>query len=286
MLGPTGDRVFRRLHPAPFALFVSATLATLVVTLVVTGGDAQANERHFAFTHESATLPAGSFELEPWVTTRLGRPGYFASLEYRFEFEVGVTDRLQLAVYANGVASAEGMDLPGMTRTTRGGFTGSSVEVKYRLLDSVADPIGLALYGEATGGPEALELEGKVILDRRFGRGLFAANLVYAHEWGFEPDGTIEDENEVQVLVAAGFFVTDWFSLGLEVREHNIFTPAAFESAVLYAGPTVSFSAAHWWLTLAVTPQLAALHGATPGEFRNFHDHEALDARLLLGIHL
>ncbi len=254
--------------------------------LFVAPGVAEANERHFAFTYESATLPAGNFEFEPWLTTRLGRPGYFASLQYRFEFEVGITDRLQLAVYANGRARAEGMELPGMTRTTSAGFTGSSLELKYRLLDSVADPIGLALYGEVTGGPDALELEGKVILDRRFGRGLIAANLVYAHEWGFEPDGTIENENEIQVLVAAGFFVTPWCVIGLEARQHNIFTPVAFESAVVYAGPTVSFSAAHWWLTLAVTPQLGALYGASPGEFRNFHDHEALDARLLLGLHL
>lgn len=274
-----------RLRVVPLPLVVPTVLVALIVTVLTTGGIAHANERHFGFTYESATLPAGNIEIEPWVTARLGRPGYFAALQYRFEFEVGLLDRLMLAVYANGEATAEGMDVPGTTRTTRAGFTGSSLELKYRLLDPVADPVGLALYAEVTGGPESLELEGKVILDRRFGRGLLAANLVYAHAWEFQSVGTIADENEVQFLVAGGFFVTDAFVLGLEAREHNLFTPTAFESAVLYAGPSASISGSHWWLTVAVTPQLAALHGAARGDFRSFTHHEALDARMVLGIH-
>jgi hypothetical protein len=261
-------------------------LATALAAAALTATSAaSANERHFAFAYETATLPAGNAEFEPGLTTRLGRPDSFTSLEYRFEFEVGVTDRLQLAIYANGDATAEGINGPGTMRTTHAGFTSSSLEVKYRLLDPVADPIGLALYGEMTGGPDGFELESKVILDRRFGRGLFAANLVYDHEWNLQPNGSVEDENEVILYLAGGYFVTDQLVVGLEAREHNIFTPMAFETATIYAGPSIAYASNHWWVALAVTPQIAALWGAAPNDIRTFHDHEALDARLVLGLH-
>jgi hypothetical protein len=264
----------------------AVALALAVAALAHIPRAAHANERHFAFTHESATLPAGTFELEPWLTARLGRPTSYAALDYRFEFEVGLHDRLMLAVYANGTASAEGSDTATTARVTRAGFTGASVELKWRLLDSVADPLGLALYGELTGGPDSVEAEAQLIVDRRIGRALFAANLVYAHEWNVLQGGGLEDENEVQVLLAGAYFVTNQLAIGLEAREHNIFTPASFETAVVYAGPTVSYAASHFWVTLAVTPQLGALYGAATNDFRAYHDHEAVNARLVLGLHL
>jgi hypothetical protein len=41
----------------------------------------------------------------------------------------------------------------------------------------VADRAGVALYGELSAGPSEVELEGKLIFDKRVGRFLGALNL-------------------------------------------------------------------------------------------------------------
>ena len=81
-----------------------------VVALGVFPATASANERHFAWTYETGVLPAGTAELEPWTTWRVGRESYFSRFDHRIEFEYGITDRLQTALYLNfrGVASREG----------------------------------------------------------------------------------------------------------------------------------------------------------------------------------
>src|SRR5262245_16740137 len=55
-------------------------LAVLVLTSIT---PARANERHFAFTYESPTLPAGAVELEPWTTWRVGRDRYYSRFDHR-----------------------------------------------------------------------------------------------------------------------------------------------------------------------------------------------------------
>jgi hypothetical protein len=75
--------------------------------------------------------------------------------------------------------------------------------------------------------------------------------------------------------------------LGVELREHNVISADhGWESSVLMLGPTIAFSAQRFWIALSVMPQIAALVGAAPGDFRNYEDHEAFNARLLLGLHL
>ena len=65
------------------------------------GTSAGASERHFTFTYESAVLPPGKWELEPWNTFRLGKEDYFARLDTRLEAELGLSDRLQTSLYLN-----------------------------------------------------------------------------------------------------------------------------------------------------------------------------------------
>ncbi len=84
----------RRLFPCALAFVLFALTSA-----------AHGNERHFAYTYESATLPAGSRELEIWTTNRVGREGRFNRFDNRFEYEVGLADRLLTAFYLNTSAS-------------------------------------------------------------------------------------------------------------------------------------------------------------------------------------
>src|SRR5438270_930703 len=89
--------------------------AAVAVSILSLPAISLANERHFTFTYESPTLPRGHSEIEPWVTARFGRQQYFMGLDYRIEFEGGITDRLLGSVYLNGGSFASG---DGMGRTT------------------------------------------------------------------------------------------------------------------------------------------------------------------------
>ena len=73
-----------------------ASLALLIIY-----SSAYANDRHFTFLYESEILGKGFKEIELSTTSRLGRIGYFAGIDQRMEFEVGVTNRLQTAFYLN-----------------------------------------------------------------------------------------------------------------------------------------------------------------------------------------
>lgn len=263
----------------------SLWMSLLVTASVIAhAGVSRANERHFSFTYESPTLPRGHAEIEPWVTTRFGRQQYFMGLDYRIEFEGGITDRLLGSVYLNGGSFAAG---DGMGRTSGSEFSGISTEFKYRILDPVADPIGLALYTELTIGPEFIELEEKIIIDRRVGDFLAALNVVYAHEWNYRGGGR-ENEDELEFDLGLGYFVAPNLMIGLEGRNKNNFSDTHephYEYSVLYAGPTISYSTHSFYVVGSVLPQIVALRGATAGDSRNLEDHEMVNARIIVGMH-
>lgn len=256
----------------------------LACTFLLPSHPANANERHFTFTYETAVLPVGAREIEIWVTPRIGREEFYSRFDVRTEFEVGLTDRLQTALYLNGKSvSQETAD--GGTETEFE-FAGVSSEWKYKLLDPVADALGLALYGEVTGSTDELELEAKLITDKRVGNVLFAANLVAENEWGFGA-GETGREFALEADLGLSYFLTTKLSFGLELRNHNeIPEGKGWEHSALFLGPVVSYAEESWWVALAVLPQLPALDGAEAGDRRILDEHEKINARLLFSIHL
>src|SRR4029077_15822299 len=95
-------------------------------------------------------MPVGEKEIDPGVTWRTGRSRFYSEFDYRTEFETGLTDHLLTALYLNWhQATLEDPAVPGQ-KVHDQGFDGVSSEWKYKLLDPVADPVGLALYQEYT----------------------------------------------------------------------------------------------------------------------------------------
>src|SRR5512138_3244911 len=142
----------------PSILLVVVVVGVLMVPLA-----ARANERHFSYTYESAVLAPGEKEIEVWTTYRNGRDTRYTRFDERLEFEIGVLPGLQTSLYVNLTAVAQGVN-GSLAKSTE---VSVSNEWKWRLLDGNVDGIGLALYGEITGGVDELELEGKLIVDKR-----------------------------------------------------------------------------------------------------------------------
>lgn len=254
----------------------------VVTAAALAAGVAAANERHFGFTYESAVLPPAERELELWVTPRVGRAEHYVRFDDRVELELGLSDRLMTAFYLNGTAlSARVGD--GLQSSVA--FGGVSSEWKYKLLDPVADAVGLALYGEVTWSPTQLELEAKLILDKRLGRVLLAANLAVEEELAFELAG-VAPETAVELDLAAAWYLTDRLTLGLELRSLNVAVPSGFAYAALYFGPTLAYARDNWWVSLSVQPQLPALKRSEAASLLVLDDQERLDARLLFSLKL
>jgi len=250
------------------------------LAVAVAASPVAASERHFTYTYESAVLSPGVRELEPWSTFRLGKSDFYSRFDSRIEAELGLTDRLQTALYLN--AKAVTADGPG-GRSSSTELEGISSEWKLKLSDPVADRAGSALYAELSAGPSEVELEGKLILDKRAGRLLGALNLVAEHEWGFEGAET-EQETAFEMDGAACWFLTPALTAGLEVRSHTVWLPGDEPTrSALFLGPTVSYARERWWIAASVLPQVRALAGKSEGHL-DLEEHEKVEVRVLFGL--
>ncbi len=165
------------------------------------GRAAHANPRPLPFTYQSETLPKGAVEVEQFVDlvpvrmqTASSTSQIVIASQYQTEFEVGLTDRLELSLYVTLVPQPNN-DFAGTGVPQLPEGNGVKQRLRYRLADPEAWPVDVALYGELSENEREIEIEGKIILQRRVGRVRFITNLwseyeFYLdghHEWVLNP---------------------------------------------------------------------------------------------------
>ncbi len=266
----------------------SVFLAILVISIAAQ--TASANERKFAYAYETSVLPQGAREIELWNTYQTGKPYFYRQLNQRVEYEFGLGGNLMTSLYMN----YEWRMTDSNGEATGGGLSPSysvsiSNEWKYKLSDRTADPIGFALYGEATLGLDESELEGKLLFDKQIGRTLLAFNAVFERGWesALENGATVtEGESKLEFNFSTSFVFTQNFSAGVEVFNQNLLTEKEWPGhSALFAGPVASYTAENWWATLTFMPQLASLKNTTNGKL-DLDEYQKYEARLLFSFHL
>ncbi len=234
---------------------------------------APSQDRIFNYTYQSIVLAPHQQEIEVWNTIRWGRTDFYRSLDQRIEFEIGLAANLQVAFYMNSTSTSmqarpDGTSAGGYELKSGQEFSFSN-EWKYRLSDPVADPLGLALYGEYTIAPSAIEFEPRLICDKNFGRSIIAFNAAGEFEinQGIDSNGgsSTEHETEIQFSLAAGTRVAEGWHVGLELFNRNGLEDGALLYSALFAGPTLSYAAERFWVNVSFLPQIAALKGASGG---------------------
>jgi hypothetical protein len=284
-------------HSHPFKEETMKRILVALMTLVSIPQVLWANERRFTYTYESAVLDANHKELELWTTFRNGRATplndyLYSRFDHRAEFEMGLGGNLMTSFYLNwkNVVS-EDLDPSGArlgTISTETEFQGISSEWKLKLSDPVADSIGVALYGEIGMGANELGVEGKLILDKKFGSLLVAYNFVIEKEYVYKPGGAQDEEISIENDLGITNLFTDNFSGGLEARQHAEFIPGAVgadpEHIAWFLGPVLSYTGSNWWITATCLFQLPALQRSTsdPGRLLVLDEHEQLNARVIL----
>ena len=209
---------------------------------------AHAGQRHYVYSYETLTAPKGSWEFEQWVTWKHGditggddRDRW----EFRHEFEFGVTDKFQIGLY---LADWQYDDDDSEGHHAR--YKGTGVEAIYNLTNPNTAFLGSAIYGEIVVGEDLLKLEGKLLLEKRFGPLSIVYNAVLEAEW--EGSDLDEKTGEFQQTVGVSYDLSKSFSAGVEAF-HEIEMPdwSETESGRIFAGPNVSVRKGRFFGTLA-----------------------------------
>jgi hypothetical protein len=251
---------------------------------------ALANPRPLPFTYQHEQLPPGSTEVEQFVdltpvrarSDSTGELLWYAHPEFLTEIEVGLTDRLELGLYFSFVPGAAA----GFTQVPRGlNGTGLKQRLRYRFAPTGEWPVDVGVYGELSENEREIELEAKLLLQRRFGKLRVMANLSVEQEFYF--DGT----KDFVLAPSAGltYEVTPSFQPGLEwwMRGEyplsNAPSPRPFGlGPAHYVGPAALFQFGKLWWSTGVYMRVNALdHVMQPGEVFG-----ALWVRTVVGIGL
>lgn len=259
-------------------------LPLAVVTALASG--ARASESRFAFTRESDVLPAEHAELRNFSTFRLGRERYFSRVDERLAFVWGASSRFQGAFEWSVAATAKDEPNPDtkiLERRSTFRFVAASTEWTYGLSDPIADVLGAALVVNVGYGPERADVGGGLILDKRLGDLLFAANLSGLQTWSFAARET-ESEQDVRLNLAGGYFLTPAVFAGIEALSTTLIRDEDLQSSAVYVGPAIAWSAERFWLVLSALPQVFAPKSAEGTLDLDTGEH--VRARLLVAFRL
>ena len=244
-----------------------------------------ANERKFTYVYQSSVLEMDSRELEIWSTPRLGKSnGYYAALDNRVEFEVGLTKHLQSAFYINfsNVTSDNGTGV----NTTKFTFKGISSEFKYQVFNPYIDALGFALYTEFGLNTDKVELETKLIFDKKIKKTTVALNLTAEPEWELTP-GKSENEWKFGASFGLSYDISSSFSAGFELRNENVIEDkGGLEHSALFGGPVVSYSASNWWAAFTIMPQIMGFKGKSTSSELNLSEFEKFQSRLIFSFEI
>jgi hypothetical protein len=211
--------------------------------------------RHFTFLYEANTSAAGSLELENWVTwqhaTGLGR---FDQVDFRHEFEYGVTEKFQASIYVTDWFYETDPEHSGFT------YSDSAIELIYNLTNPVLDPVGLSLYGELKAGDRLVELESKLIVQKNFGPLILDYNATLESVW--EGNDLSEREGEFQQALGASYEISPRMSVGIELLHEFVFPDWRDTEKIrnVFIGPNASYRRGNWFVTVTALTQATATH--------------------------
>jgi hypothetical protein len=234
------------------SLSLHAWLRFLVIlTSVAIARTSLADQGMWTYLRTVNVLAPGEMEYEQFVTAKWDYDddddGKY-QFDFRHEFEFGITDNFQMAVYLADWR-VKHSDSDGTVTE----FRTSALEFKYKFSDPVTDPIGFAGYGEVKIGSEKFALEGKALFQKTIDRWNFGYNFVLEAEW--EDNGAngaryVNSKGKIANYLGVAYQVVPSFSVGAEILA---ITPipdwAGTDTTRFYAGPALSYRGRGWYIT-------------------------------------
>jgi hypothetical protein len=225
---------------------------------------ARANPRPLPFSYIYETLPSGEAEIELYtdltpqrLLDAAGDPGWHLASQFQLEVEYGLTDRLELGLYL----TLQPVDLTFPGAPDMGEGTGVKQRLRYRFADAGAWPVDVAVYGELTENQREIELEGKVILQRRVGPFRIVANA-----WA-EREYTYGGESSWVLNPTAGVVLERWVTVqpGIEYWMRGEIADGKFAlGPEHFLGPTAILQFGKIWWSTGAYVHLNHVHTPTP----------------------
>jgi len=212
---------------------------------------AVAGARHFGYVYEAVTSAPGGVDVENWITwSRTSNPQRADEVDFRHEFEFGITDKFQASVYVADWFYAADPEHSGFT------YLDSAVELIYNLTNPVVDPLGLAVYEEIRGGDRIFELESKVIAQKDLGPLILAYNATLEAVW--QGAGLQDRQGEFQQALGASYEISQRVSIGVEMLHEFVFPEWRDSEHIrnVFIGPNVSFRHENWFVTVTALAQV------------------------------
>ncbi len=173
----------------------------------------------------------------------------YGASQFQTEFEYGITDRLELGLYVTIAPTTDAVqNVPPLTEGT-----GIKERLRLRLAEEGQWPVDVGLYGELVENERELELEAKIILQRRIGDLRIVANL-----WGereYENFSIHQGDWVINPTLGVTYQVTPVFHPGIEGWMRAEFpdstpTRGTFNlGPQVYVGPTMMFDFGNFWWT-------------------------------------
>ena len=245
---------------------------TIVMLLAAT---ASANPRALPYTYTTDTLPAGGVEIEQFADlvplrardASTGQVTSYLASQFQTEIEIGLRDRLELGLYFTFVPASE--ELTSTAVMPEG--NGLKQRIRYIFADLGEWPVDVGVYGEVTENEREVELEGKILLQRRFDRLRVAVNLVSEYELYFA-----QSQRDIVVNPSAGatYEINPTFSVGVDsfLRGEYPQNPAPATRTFglgpeYYIGPAVMISFGKLWWSVGAYGRVTDIdHTLVPGE--------------------
>lgn len=261
-----------------------------VLTIFIFSDLTYSDDRRFTYTYESPTLAKNEKDLEVWTTYKGGRETFYSAFENRFEFEVGLTNKLQTAFYINTKNVTKANSNTGDYESNFE-FKGISSEWKYQVLNKYRDGIGFAPYFEIGLNTDEIKLETKLIADKQISKKfLIAFNAVGEYEWEYTPSSEPTSKKfELEFDLGLAYDISHDFSVGIEAKSHTEYPNgegSAFSS--LFVGPNISYRSEGWFMACTYLPQIPAIQRSVndPDSALVLDEQERNNVRLILGFTL
>jgi hypothetical protein len=228
--------------PGKTAMKVSP-LALGLALLALFATDSSAHRRGFVHTYEYQTLPEGETELEWWNTQV--NDGDVDRYEMQIEFEHGLTDRWDIAIY-HTLRQTNGPDAASSEPFR---FVKTKLETRYRFAERGEKPVDTLVYFEVAKefGETKWEIEPKLILARDIGsQGTLALNLIPEFEIEEEIEANGDEKLELEFepgwALAYGVEMSPKWRWGGEFFGGIAHIGESNETVSMWAGPTLSLA--------------------------------------------
>lgn len=244
------------------------SIVVAVVVLLLGSGTLLADPRPFTFSNDTYPMGKGDWEYEQHVRWRKHKEsdtGY-DRVDFRHEFEFGLADNFDLAVYLPSWNYEDSKDRSGVH------FGSIDVEGIFYFSNPVTDPVGIGLYNEVKVGEGELEFEHKLLVQKDVGKWVFLYNLIVETE--VEGAFREEEENEIEGVlghsVGVSYAVAPGWFFGAEGVVESVFEDwSEYEHTTAYVGPVVSYQGNdRWWATVTPMYQLTDTEGEADFQLR------------------